>query len=96
MVDICEHVPDAEFCECLSVSGSMLLCGGKCWDDAGFVAVLDSKTMDHQHTVWLDHRVKNLLSVRGNVWGKIMDGSVVVWGKAEQGEGSGMSKVGGV
>ena len=96
MVDICEDAPDAEFCDCLSVCGSVLLCGGKCWDDSGFVAVLDSKTMNYQHTVWLDHRVTNLQSVRGNVWGLLMDGSVVVWGKAERGEGPGMSKVGGV
>ena len=35
----------------------------------------------------LDHIVYRLLSVRGEVWGRLGNDSVVVWGKAEQGEG---------
>ena len=93
VVRVSEHVPDALYCTCLSVSGSMLVCGGWCEDEeSGFMAVLDSDSMDCQHTLRLDHYVESLLSVRGEVWGRLRDGKVVVWSKAERGEGSGMSE----
>ena len=95
MVRVSEHVPDAGWCSCLAVSGSMLLCGGYCKDGrSGFMVVLESDTLTCQHTLRLDHYVNSLLSVRGEVWGAIGSGKVVVWGKAEQGEGSGMSEAG--
>ena len=81
-----EHVPDALHCRCLAVSGSMLLCSGLCTDgESGFVVVLDSDTLTCQHTLWLDDYVHRLLSVRGEVWDALGNGSVVVWGKAERG-----------
>ena len=72
----------------------MLLCGGQCKDRSGFVVVLDSDTLDCQHTLRLDSLFRRLLSVRGEVWGTLRDRKVVVWGKAERGEGSGMSEAG--
>ena len=73
----------------------MLLCGGSCKDYmSGFVVVLDSDTLTCQHTQRLDHPVVSLLRMRGEVWGRLWNGSVVVWGKAERGEGSGMSEAG--
>ena len=78
-------------CYCLAVSGSMLLCGGECTDHSGFMVVLDSDTLSCQHTLRLDHPVRSLLSVRGEVWGRLGNYSVVdkvvVWGKVERGEG---------
>ena len=41
-----------------------------------------------------DLSVKRLLSVQGKVWGRLWNFSVVVWGKVERGERSGMSKAG--
>ena len=80
---------------CLVVSGSMLLCGGRCEDDkSGFVVVLDADTLTCQHTLRLDLPCYRLLSVRGEVWGTLENGSLVVWGKAERGEGSSMSEAG--
>ena len=79
---------------CLAVSGSMLLCGGVRDQDSGLVVVLDSKTMDRQHTLRLEHAVHNLLSVQSEVWGVLGGGNVVVWGKAERGQGSGKSEAG--
>ena len=93
-VRVSEHVPDALGCTCLAVSGSMLLCGGVRDQDSGLVVVLDSKTMDCEHTLRLEHSVHNLLSVRSEVWGVLRGGNVVVWGKAERGQGSGKSEAG--
>ena len=65
---VSEHVPDAGWCPCLAVSGSMLLCGGVCKDGrSGFMVVLDSDTLTCQHTLRLDRSVNSLLSVRGEV-----------------------------
>ena len=87
---VSEHVPDALWCYCLAVSGSTLLCGGARKDGtSGFVVVFDAETKRYQHTLCLDHYVYRLLSVRGEVWGRLGDKNVVVWGKAEPGEGSG-------
>ena len=73
----------------------MLFCGGSCWDDeSGFMVVLDSDTLTCQHNLRLDLPVVELLSVRGEVWGTHENGSVVVWGKAERGKGSGMIEAG--
>ena len=47
------------------------------------VVVLDSDTL----TLRLDWYVVKLLSVRGEVWGTLVNHSVVVWGKAEPWEG---------
>ena len=94
-VRVSEHVPDALRCYCLAVSGSMLLCCGQCDDEeSGFMVVLDSDPLTCQHTLRLDPSVDSLLSVRGEVWGRIGYGNVVVWGKAERGEGSGISDAG--
>ena len=53
-VKVIEHVPDARFCYCLAVSGSMLL---HCEDDEGyefgFMAVLYPDTLTCQHTLRL-------------------------------------------
>ena len=88
-------MPDARFCYCLAVSGSMLLCGwGRKDDGSCFVAVLDIDTLTCQHTLRLDSLVWRLLSVPGEVWCTLGDGKVVVWGKAERGGGSGMSEAG--
>ena len=94
VVQVSEHVPDALRCCCLAVSGSMLLCDGVCKDGSGFVVVLDSHSMSCQHTLRLDHSVRSLLSVRGEVWGELGNKMVVVWGKAEWGQRSGMSEAG--
>ena len=77
----------------------MLLCGGQCNDENGygFVLVLDSDTLTCQHTQLLNHEVYSLLGVLGEVWGTIEGPKgifVVLWGKAEWGQGSGMSKAG--
>ena len=56
--------------------------------------VLDADTLICQHTLRLDHTVHRLLSVRGEVWGRLGNDTVVVWGKAERGKGSGMSEAG--
>ena len=95
-IRVIEHVPDARLCLCLAVSGSMLLCGGQRkgpGDRSGFVVVLDSDTLSYQHTLRFDRSVSRLLSVRGEVWGRL-DFNVVVWGKAEREEGLGMSEAG--
>ena len=95
VVRVSKHVSDAECCCCLAVSGSMLLCGGWCKDHrSGFVLVLDSDTLDFRQTLRLDSPVYRLLSVRGEVWDLLGNWSMVVWGKAERGEGSGMSEAG--
>ena len=80
----------------------MLLCGGSCKNGrSGFLVVLDSDSMTCQHTLRLDpgHFVARLRCVRGGVWGilrnfRLKNNSVVVWGKAARGEGSGMSEAG--
>ena len=52
-------------------------------------------TLSCQHTLRLEDSVESmLLSMRGEVWVRLGNGSVVVWGKAERGEGSGMSEAG--
>ena len=107
VVRISEHVPDCERCNFLAMSGSMLLCGGMCKDDElcedddescedndGFVVVLDINSLTCQHTLQFDHSVEVLRSVRDEVWGRLWSNSVVVWGKAEQGEESGMREAG--
>ena len=95
-VRVSDHVPEAWACYCLAASGSMLLCGGAYKDEEsfGFLLVLDSQSMSCQYTLQLDHYIHRLLSVRGEVWGTLADESVVVWGKAERGRGSGMSEAG--
>ena len=94
MVRVSEHVPDALRCSCLALSGSMLLCSGGCKDDrSGFLVVLDSDTFSCQHTLRLDLPCYRLLSMRGEVW-STGSGKVVVWGKAERGERSGLSEAG--
>ena len=77
----------------------MLLCGGLCTDDKScFEVVLDSDSMILQHTLLLDSlsSVKWLLSLRGEVWGRLDKCSVVVWGMAKRGPGSksGISEAG--
>ena len=95
LVRVSEHVPDAGWGSCLAVSGSMLLCGDECLDEeSGFVVVLDSDTLTCQHSLRLDYSVERLLSVPGEVWGTLGNHSVVVWGKAERGEGSSMREAG--
>ena len=65
-----------------------------CLKGSGFVAVLDINTLSVPATLRLDHHVHRLQSVRGEVWGTLGNNSVVVWGKAERGKGSGMSEAG--
>ena len=74
----------------------MLVCGGYRNDDPdGFVLVLDHQAMRCEHTLRLDRPVDSLLSLRGEVWGRLArrDGvtfkadKVVMWGKAERGAG---------
>ena len=83
-----EHVPDVWFPRCLSMSGSLLVCGGYCNDrQTGFVVVLDAQAMRCEHTLRLDGPVFSLLSLRGEVWG------VLTWKdgrgyKSEQGAGA--------
>ena len=82
-------------CFDLAVSGSMLLCVGYCKGDrSGFMVVLDADTDNYQHTLRLDPFISSLLSMRGKMWGRLGNGNVVVWGKVERGEGSGMSEEG--
>ena len=77
-----------------------LLCGGELVqdddasdeddrDDAkkGFLLVLDYEAMSCEHTLLLDYDPIRLLSRRGEVWCRMYQGPVVVWGKAERGEG---------
>ena len=94
-------MPNALCCSCLAVSGLMLLCGGVCKDRrSDFVVVLDPDSIRCQHTLRLEHdvygllSVERLLSMRGEVWGRLGNSCVVVFGKAERGEGSGMSEAG--
>ena len=98
MVRVSEHVPNALHCFCLAVSGSMLLCGGVSEEsddeESGFVVVLDCDSLRCQHTLRLDLPVFRLLSVHGEVRGTLGNLNVVVWGKVERGEGSGMSEAG--
>ena len=86
MVQVSKHVPDADFCWCLVVSGSMLLCGGKSNNGGSdFVVALHSDSMDCQHTLLPDSSVNSLLSMQGEVWGTLGYSSVAVWGKADRG-----------
>ena len=84
---VSEHVPDAQFCSCLAVSGSMLLCGGASEHLSGFVVVLNAATMSCEHTLRVDKSVRSLLNVRGEVWGILSDCSVVEWGNLRGGGG---------
>ena len=97
---VSEHVPKALSCQCLAISGSKLLCGGVLVQDndasdeydrdnaeKGFLLVLDYEAMSCEHTLLLDYDPNYLLSRRGEVWSWLYDGPVVVWGKAERGEG---------
>ena len=100
VVRVSKHVPEVFSCQCLAISGSKLLCGGELdQDDDGraeddrddvkkdFLRVLDYEAMSCEHTLLLDYDPNYLLSRRGEVWSWLYDGPVVVWGKAEQGEG---------
>ena len=49
--------------------------------------MLDYEAMSCEHTLLLDNDPFGLLSRRGEVWGALADGPLVVWGKAELGEG---------
>ena len=97
---VIEHVPKVNSCVCLAISGSKLLCGGDLVrdDDAsdendrdnvkkGFLMVLDYEAMNCEHTLLLDYYPWRLLSLRAELWSLVDDGSVVVLGKAERGEG---------
>ena len=101
VVCVSEHVPEVLSCESLAISGSKLLCGGDLVqdedasdeddrDDAkkGFMLVLDYEAMSCEHTLLLDYDPFCLLSRRGEVWVVSEDGPVVVWGKAEGGQGA--------
>ena len=89
---VSEHVTDARFCNCLAVSGSMLLCGGMCMDESGFVLVLDADTFACQHTLRLDHTVEELLSVRGEVGQTRVQKDMGGHGEAGGGIGGGVGK----
>ena len=92
---VSKHVPNAQGCHCLAVSGSMLLWVGNFRDEvSGYLVVLDAETLTCQHTLRLDHYVGSLLCVRGEVWCRLGNEGVVVWGRVEQGEGSGTSEAG--
>ena len=84
-VRLSEHLAEAVYSKCLAVSGSMLLCGGvRKGGRYGFMVVLDAATLSFQHTLQLEHDVRSLLSVRGQVWAKLGSMDVVMWGKGER------------
>ena len=100
VVCVSEHVPEVLSCLCLAISGSKLLCGGQLeqdddardeddGDDAkeGFLLVLDYEAMSCEHTLIFDYAQHFLLRLRGEVWCRMHEGPVVVWGNAEREKG---------
>ena len=83
---VSEHMPDAQFCNCLAASGSSLLCGGQCRDGrSGFVVVLSEETLRPETVLRLDMQVRSFLSLRGEVWATLGfhgNFAVAVWGEA--------------
>ena len=97
---VSEHVPKVDFCQCLAIRGSKLLCRGELAQDndasdkdncddvkKGFLLVLDYEVMSSEHMLLLDYDPNYLLSCQGKVWSIMIGCPVVVWGKAERGEG---------
>ena len=85
-IKLANHISEFQYSTCLGVSGSFVLCGGRCdCGDTGFLMAFDAETMSFVRAMRIDARyVYNLVSMRGEVWGRTGDFGVIVWGKPRQ------------